>query len=248
MGAEIGNSTQKLHARGPIGLRELCSFKYLVEGSGHVRAVSAPGRSVGALTRADRHSGRNVQSATSGHLVCAQEAYLQLGLDRVTLIPARIPPHKPVDDEPGAEHRLELCRAGRRAMRTGSTSRIWRSRREGPSYTVDTLEFCILESRKRAVPDRRRRHRRRPAEVARARAGAVARHARGGEAPRHPARRGRRGAQRTAGGERARFFRMPTIGVSSTVLRRRVRAGQPIRYYVPDAVVELHRRHRLYAG
>ncbi|HVW19383.1 MAG TPA: glutamate-5-semialdehyde dehydrogenase [Solirubrobacteraceae bacterium] len=38
MGAEIGNSTQKLHARGPIGLRELCTFKYVVEGDGHVRA------------------------------------------------------------------------------------------------------------------------------------------------------------------------------------------------------------------
>jgi glutamate-5-semialdehyde dehydrogenase len=37
MGAEIGNSTQKLHARGPIGLRELCTFKYIVEGAGHVR-------------------------------------------------------------------------------------------------------------------------------------------------------------------------------------------------------------------
>ena len=38
MGAEIGNSTQKLHARGPIGLRELCTYKYLVEGRGHVRS------------------------------------------------------------------------------------------------------------------------------------------------------------------------------------------------------------------
>jgi len=38
MGAEIGNSTQKLHARGPIGLRELCTFKYIVEGDGQVRA------------------------------------------------------------------------------------------------------------------------------------------------------------------------------------------------------------------
>jgi glutamate-5-semialdehyde dehydrogenase len=38
MGAEIGNSTQKLHARGPIGLRELCTLKYLVEGDGHVRS------------------------------------------------------------------------------------------------------------------------------------------------------------------------------------------------------------------
>jgi glutamate-5-semialdehyde dehydrogenase len=37
MGAEIGNSTQKLHARGPIGLRELCTSKYLVQGTGHVR-------------------------------------------------------------------------------------------------------------------------------------------------------------------------------------------------------------------
>src|SRR4051812_990875 len=38
MGAEIGNSTQKLHARGPIGLRELCSTRYLVNGDGQVRA------------------------------------------------------------------------------------------------------------------------------------------------------------------------------------------------------------------
>jgi glutamate-5-semialdehyde dehydrogenase len=37
MGAEIGNSTQKLHARGPIGLRELTTYKYVVEGSGQVR-------------------------------------------------------------------------------------------------------------------------------------------------------------------------------------------------------------------
>ena len=37
MGAEIGNSTQKLHARGPIGVRELCTFKYLIEGNGQIR-------------------------------------------------------------------------------------------------------------------------------------------------------------------------------------------------------------------
>jgi glutamate-5-semialdehyde dehydrogenase len=37
MGAEIGNSTQKLHARGPIGLRELTTYKFVVEGSGQVR-------------------------------------------------------------------------------------------------------------------------------------------------------------------------------------------------------------------
>src|SRR3954447_3838552 len=37
MGAEIGNSTQKLHARGPIGMRELCTTKYVVRGDGQVR-------------------------------------------------------------------------------------------------------------------------------------------------------------------------------------------------------------------
>ena len=37
MGAEIGNSTQKLHARGPIGVRELTSYKFVAEGSGHIR-------------------------------------------------------------------------------------------------------------------------------------------------------------------------------------------------------------------
>ncbi|MBO9534448.1 MAG: glutamate-5-semialdehyde dehydrogenase [Solirubrobacteraceae bacterium] len=36
-GAEIGISTQKLHARGPIGLRELCTTKYVAWGDGHVR-------------------------------------------------------------------------------------------------------------------------------------------------------------------------------------------------------------------
>jgi glutamate-5-semialdehyde dehydrogenase len=37
-GAEIGISTQKLHARGPMGLRELTTTKYIVTGSGQVRA------------------------------------------------------------------------------------------------------------------------------------------------------------------------------------------------------------------
>ena len=36
-GCEIGISTQKLHARGPMGLEELCSYKYIVKGSGQIR-------------------------------------------------------------------------------------------------------------------------------------------------------------------------------------------------------------------
>ena len=38
LGAEIGISTQKLHARGPMALRELTSYKYLINGNGQTRA------------------------------------------------------------------------------------------------------------------------------------------------------------------------------------------------------------------
>ena len=37
MGAEIGIATGKMHARGPVGLEQLCSFKYLVHGEGQTR-------------------------------------------------------------------------------------------------------------------------------------------------------------------------------------------------------------------
>ena len=183
-----------------------------------------------------------------GHLICAQEAYLQLKLDRVTLIPARIPPHKPVDDEPGPEHRLELCRVA-----VGNDDRFDVSdveiMREGPSYTVDTLE--LLHSRE---PE---------SELFLIVGGDIAA---GLQSWREPERvlslatlavAGRRGTSRAevddalsgiSGGERAQFFQMPTISIASTALRRRVRAGEPIRYYVPDAVVSYIDRHRLYGG
>ncbi|HUJ34145.1 MAG TPA: nicotinate-nucleotide adenylyltransferase [Solirubrobacteraceae bacterium] len=183
-----------------------------------------------------------------GHLICAQEAYLQLELDRVTLIPARIPPHKRVEEEPGPEHRLELCRAA-----VGGDDRFDVSdieiAREGSSYTVDTLE--LLHSRESE------------SELFLIVGGDIAAGLPGWREPERVlslatlAVAGRRGTARAevdealsglAGGERAQFVQMPTIGVSSTVLRRRVRARQPIKYYVPDAVADYIDRHRLYAG
>ena len=37
LGCEMGISTQKLHARGPMGLAELCTYKYVVRGNGQIR-------------------------------------------------------------------------------------------------------------------------------------------------------------------------------------------------------------------
>jgi nicotinate-nucleotide adenylyltransferase len=183
-----------------------------------------------------------------GHLVCAQEAYREFELDRVMLIPARIPPHKPVEHEPGAEHRLELCRLAVAGDERFAVSEL-EVGREGPSYTVDTLkeltaqapqtEFFLIVGGDIAAGLPQWRESERVLELATL---AIAK---------------RRGTARSSvdaalasisRGARARFFSMPPIGVSSTMVRRRVRAGQPIRYLVPDAVSDYIAEHRLYAG
>ncbi len=182
------------------------------------------------------------------HLVCAQEAYLQLGLDWVLLVPARVPPHKPVDDEPGMEHRLELCR-----LAIGEDERFQicdlESRRDGPSYTVDTLEelqsempdsqlFLIAGSDVAAgFCDWRE-----PERVLSMATLAVAERPGTARADVESALEG------LPGGESACFFDMPEIGISSTMLRERVRAGESTRYLMPDAVREYIDRHNLYGG
>lgn len=183
-----------------------------------------------------------------GHLVCAQEAYLHLGLHLVMLIPARIPPHKPIDAEPGVEHRLELCRLAVQADDRFTVSEL-EATRPGPSYTVDTLEqlhrsapdnelFLIVGGDAAAGLPRWRE----PERLLSLATPVVAQ--------RRGTARGRvRGAlDDLRGGERAEFFPMPRIGVSSTMVRRRVKAGRPIRYVVPDAVAGYIGEHRLYGG
>lgn len=171
-----------------------------------------------------------------GHLVCAQEACVQLELGRVTFIPVLTPPHKPFEEDPGAEHRLELCRRAVAGDERFVVSEL-ELRRPGPSYTVDTLRelhalepdnelFLILGGDVAADLPRWRS----PEAVVELATPAVA-NRRG-----TPRARAEAGLGQLPGGERAQFFSMPWIGVSSTLVRRRVKVGQPIRYLVPDAV------------
>lgn len=182
-----------------------------------------------------------------GHLVCAQEAYVQLSLDRVLFIPTSTPPHKPMPDDPGPEHRLELCRLAVRGDDERFEVCDLEVRRAGTSYTVDTLEelstqvperelFLILGADVAAgLPGWRE-----PERIL-----SVARLALAGRSGTSEA--DVRGAlSRVGGSERATFFDMPMVDISSTELRTRVAKGLPLRYLVPDGVAEYIDRHGLY--
>jgi nicotinate-nucleotide adenylyltransferase len=73
-----------------------------------------------------------------GHLAVASHALSRLALTRVILMPAAIPPHKQAEEDPGGEHRLQMCRL-LTADTPGLSSCALELERGGPSYTVDTL-------------------------------------------------------------------------------------------------------------
>ena len=184
-----------------------------------------------------------------GHLVCAQEALAQLGLDRVLLVPVHTPPHKEAIDDPGPEARLALCRAaiGDDEELEVSTLEIERG---GPSYTVDTLRAlhgsregddltfiaggdmasslpswrepeAVLELARMAVAEREEHRRQEIAE--------------------------RIGALRGAG-ERVVFFTMPRLDISSSDIRRRIEERRPVRWLVPGEVADEIERRGLYGA
>lgn len=170
-----------------------------------------------------------------GHLICAQEALEQLGLDRVELLPVASPPHKVLVADPGPEVRLELCR-----LAVGGDDRLGvcdaEVRRGGSSFTVDTLreldandtgtELTFIVGGDMALSLSTWRE---PAEVVRLARLAVAER---GEARRAEIEQYL--AEQAAG--RYEFFSMPRIDISSTDIRARVAAGRRVRHLVPDAV------------
>jgi nicotinate-nucleotide adenylyltransferase len=178
--------------------------------------------------------------------VLAQEAASQLGLDQVLLMPAGEAPHKRIDPEPGREVRLEMAQAaaGEDPLLEPSDAEILR---EGPSYTVDTLEglaasrsgdeLWFLMGADVAAGLEAWREPERVVEMARlgvaARAGTVLDEVESA-------------LDSLGAADRAEVIRMPEIGVSSTRVRRRVAQGRPIRYLVPDPVIDVIEKRGLY--
>jgi len=173
----------------------------------------------------------------AGHLWLAAAALAHAGCAEAWLVPAARPPHRPA---PGATFadRLAMCRLAV-ADRPGLAARDDEARREGPSYTVDTLRalcarhgpaiswvLCLGADAAADLPGWRE-----PDEIPRLCRLAIAARPGGPPLPDLP------GALRLPG---------TPPDVSATEIRRRVAAGLPIAGLVPDAVAAYIAAHRLY--
>jgi nicotinate-nucleotide adenylyltransferase len=181
------------------------------------------------------------------HMVCASEARAQLRLERVMLVPTGVPPHKPMEDEPGPMHRLEMCRLAAGEHRDWLEVSPIEVGRDGPSYTVDTLReinardpgdeltFIVGGDMAWSLPSWRE-----PEAILELASVAVAERA---GARREEVRARLAGM---AGAHRISYIDVPRLDISSSALRRRVREGRPIDYLVPDAVAHYIEQRRLY--
>ncbi|RMF93299.1 MAG: nicotinate-nucleotide adenylyltransferase [Nitrospinota bacterium] len=177
-----------------------------------------------------------------GHLLVAQEVLIALSLDQILFIPVRIPPHKPAQNITPAHHRLAMVK-----MAIASNPRFHYSeielQREGKSYTIDTIiglrrtfpaetEFFLLigEDQLNAIDtwkDYRKIFELVPVVVF-TRAGTVKRR------------------EVTHLGLTYTSLRVLNIEISGTLIRERIRQGQPIKYLVPEEVERYILENRLY--
>src|SRR5688500_4595316 len=209
----------------------------------------------------------------NGHLAAADAAQQSLNLDTVTLIPSHVPPHR--QDPVGAtsEQRYEMAALAAAERPGWSASRI-EVDRNGPSYTYDTLvdlrqrlrgEAAMSERFGRASSASETRVEwqfffilgadafaeiatwsRYPAVLDLAHFVVVSRPGITLDSLRErvPSAFGLRPSAKT----RVILVEADTPDISSTDIRRRVRAGQSLRNLVPDPVAQYIATHRLYAG
>lgn len=172
-----------------------------------------------------------------GHLIVGQVAAESLGLDELRFVPAREQPFKVGRHAAGAAHRAAMLELAIAEMPGFAVERAELGR-EGPSYTVETL--LTLRGREPGVAWTLLLGADAAAELgawhranelpALARIVAFARP--GIPIPDSPLISG--------------TVEVPAVDISATAIRRRVREGRSVRYWVPDAVAEYVTRHRLY--
>jgi nicotinate-nucleotide adenylyltransferase len=185
---------------------------------------------------------------TLAHLAIAGHAREQLGLERVVLMPVGSPPHKRIDEDPGALRRLEMCRLLVHGARGLSVCAL-ETERDGPSYTVDTLselhlrhprtELTLIVGADVASTLPSWREPRALLELA-----TLAVAARPGSD-----RRATLSALASLGDvERVRFLDAPPIDVSSSRARELAAVGEPIERLVGSEVAEYVAEQALYGA
>jgi nicotinate-nucleotide adenylyltransferase len=191
----------------------------------------------------------------TGHLIMAEYVAERLGLDELHFLPAFRPAHKRRRGLAPFDHRasmLALATKGNPRFRVSTLE----GDRGGVSFTVDTLEAVARAGRGRkdrmslyfllGEDSLAEFHTWRDPER-------IARLAKLVVLPR-PSDRGRAdsrtGPQASKGSWRRRVVRLrpPSIEISSTDIRRRLRSGKSVRYWVPDPVLSYITRHGLYGS
>lgn len=189
-----------------------------------------------------------------GHLAMAQAVRRALGLDRVLLIPAARPPHKDGAEMPSPEHRLAMTRLLAAEDPDGLEVSDIELRRAGPSYTIDTVAeleaarpgdelFFIIGA---DTVGELSTWRRAPELLRRVRFVVVNR-------PGHPLEDELEELSRELGPELARdlgqrVVTMEPVPISSTEVRRQVRAGEDWAGAVTPGIASYIRAERLYEG
>jgi len=183
-----------------------------------------------------------------GHVICAQEARIQLELDAVWLIPVSDPPHRDIESEsdPGDETRVNMCRLailGQPGLEV-STLEIERG---GTSYTVDTLEqlvkqhpdtdFTLIIGADQAMSLGNWRNPERIGELAEIAVATRVDHDREqaiGE------------VKRATAGKEPEPIEMPRVDISSSLIRERIAGGATVAHLVPAGIAELIEEKELY--
>jgi nicotinate-nucleotide adenylyltransferase len=172
-----------------------------------------------------------------GHLIIAQVARETLGLESLRFLPARQQPFKQGQHRSSPEDRAAMLRLAIKETPGFELERVELDR-PGPSYTVHTLQ----ELRARQGN---------PHFVLLLGADAAAELPAWYQAEQIPVLArvvvfARPGSAVPASSSIDQVIEVPAIDISATAVRHRVARGQPIRYWVPDAVAEYISRHRLY--
>ena len=186
-----------------------------------------------------------------GHMAAADAAQRALSLDSILLVPSNIPPHRAQPATASAEDRLAMAQLAARAHPGWSVSRL-EIDREGPSYTYDTLAelnkpgtqlFFITGADAFAEIDTWSRY---PAVLDLANFVVVSRPGITLDSLRERVPSAFR--DRPSAPTRVILVEAHTPDISSTDIRRRVRAGHSLSGHVPDPVARYIAEHRLYSG